>query len=157
MKAELVNPIVKAAYEVLEEVLGTELSRRKVSMHARALPLHRISALAGLTGSLEGYAALSMPLDVALSIAAVITDDRVSALDDVTQAAIIGLMDTVMQEAVRQLREEGVEVRAAPAALFWGQSLQLSCAEIEAALVPLQMPLGSVEITVALRDSRQSY
>ena len=157
MKAEFVNPIVQAAYDVLEEVLGTELSRRRLSTHGKALPLHRISALAGLSGSLEGYAALSMPLDVALSIAAVITDDRVAALDDVTQAAIIGLMDTIMLEAVRQLREDGVEVRAVPAALFWGQGLQLSCAELEAALIPLQMPLGAVELTIALRESRRSY
>jgi hypothetical protein len=31
--------------------------------------------------------------------------------------------------------------------------VQLSCAEIEAAVIPLQMPLGTVELTVALRES----
>jgi len=154
MRAEFVNPIVQATYDVLEEVLGTDISRRKLTMHTKALPLHRISVLAGLSGTLEGYVVLSMPMDVALSIAAVITDDKVAVLDDVAQAAIIGLMDTILLEAVRQLGEEGTEVRAAPATLFWGQGLQLSCAELEAALIPLRMPLGSVELTIALRESR---
>jgi chemotaxis protein CheX len=152
MKAEFVNPIVQATYDVLEEVLATDISRRKLEKHANALPLHRISVLAGLNGTVEGYVLLSMPLDVVLSIAAVISAEEVSALDEVAQAAVIGLMDTIMQEAVSRLRDGGVEVAAVPAALFWGQGVQLSCAEIEAAVIPLQMPLGTVELTVALRE-----
>jgi chemotaxis protein CheX len=153
MKAEYVNPIVQAAYDVLEEVLGTDISRRKLNKHADVLPLHRITVLAGLNGVLEGFVLLSMPLNVVLSIAAVISAEEVAALDEVAQAAVIGLMDTVMQEAVQRLQEADVDVAAAPAALFWGQGVQLSCAEIEAAVIPLQMPLGTVELTVALREA----
>ena len=156
MKAEYVNPIVQAAYDVLEEVLATDISRRKLQKHADPLPLHRISVLAGLNGAVEGYVLLSMPLDVVLSIAAVISAEEVAALDDVAQAALIGLMDTIMQVAVEQLQDGGVEVTAAPAAMFWGQGVQLSCAEIEAAVIPLQMPLGTVELTVALREVQAS-
>ena len=152
MKAEFVNPIVEATYDVLEEVLATDISRRKLEKRANTLPLHRISVLSGLNGTVEGYVLLSMPLDVVLSIAAVITGEEVAALDDLAQAAVIGLMDTIMQEAVRQLRQGGVEVAPVPAALFWGQGVQLSCAEIEAAVIPLQMPLGTVELTVAIRE-----
>jgi chemotaxis protein CheX len=152
MKAEFVNPIVQATYDVLEEVLATDISRRKLEKHANALPLHRISVLAGLNGTVEGSVLLSMPLDVVLSIAAVITAEEMSALDEVAQAAVIGLMDTIMQEAVQYLQDGDVEVTAVPAALFWGQGVQLSCAEIEAAVIPLQMPLGTVELTVALRE-----
>ena len=156
MRAEVVNPIVQAAYDVLEEVLATDISRRKLEKHAQALPLHRISVLAGINGAVEGTVILSMPLEVVLSIAAVITAEEVAALDETAQAAVIGLMDTIMEEAVQQLQEEGVEVAAVPAVLFWGQGMQLSCAEIEAAVIPLQMPLGTVELTVALRESQRS-
>jgi chemotaxis protein CheX len=152
MKAEYVNPIVQATYDVLEEVLATDISRRKLQKHTEALALHRISVLAGLNGTVEGYVLLSMPLDVVLSIAAVISAEEVAAMDDVAQAAVIGLMDTIMQEAVQRLRDVTFEVKAAPTALFWGQGAQLSCAEIEAAVIPLQMPLGMVELTVALRE-----
>jgi len=156
MKAEFVNPIVQATYDVLEEILATDISRRKIEKHVDSLPLHRISVLAGLNGKVEGYVLLSMPLVVVLSIAAVITAEEIAALDDVAQAAVIGLMDTIMQEAVQQLQDSDVEVNAAPAALFWGQGVQLSCAEIEAAVIPLQMPMGTVELTVALRESEDS-
>jgi chemotaxis protein CheX len=156
MKAEYINPIVQATYDVLEEVLSTDISRGKLKKYAEALPLHRISVLAGLNGDIEGYVLLSMPLDVVLSIAAVLTAEEVAALDDVAQAALVGLMDTIMEEAVRQLQDADVGVNAAPAALVWGQGLQLSCAEIEAAVIPLQMPLGTVELTTALRGIQES-
>ena len=156
MRAEVVNPIVQAAYDVLEEVLATDISRRKLEKHAEALPLHRISVLAGINGAVEGTVILSMPLEVVLSIAAVITAEEVAALDETAQAAVIGLMDTIMEEAVQQLQEGGVEAAAVPAALFWGQGVQLSCADVEAAVIPLQMPLGTVELTVALRESQRS-
>jgi chemotaxis protein CheX len=153
MKAAIVNPIVQAAFDVLEEVLVTDISRRRLSKHGKTLSLHRISALAGISGAVEGYVLFSMPLDVVLSIVAVITNEEASAMDDVAQAAIIGLMDTIMDEAARELRDQNVEVSVAPTAMFWGQGMQLSCAEIEAAVIPLQMPLGTVELTVALRES----
>jgi chemotaxis protein CheX len=156
MKAEYVNPIVQATYDVLEEVLATDISRRKLEKYTEAVPLHRISVLAGLNGPVEGYVLLSMPLDVVLSIAAVISAEEVRVLDDVAQAAIIGLMNTIMQEAMQRLQDAGVEVAAAPAALFWGQGVRLSCAEIEAAVIPLEMPLGTVELSVALRETQSS-
>jgi chemotaxis protein CheX len=156
MKAGFVNPIVQATYDVLEEVLATDISRRKLAKHADALPLHRISVLAGVNGAVEGYVLLSMPLDVVLSIAAVISAEEVAALDDVAQAALVGLLDTIMQEAVQRLQDADVVIAAAPSALLWGQGVQLSCAEIEAAVIPLQMPLGTVELTVALREAQAS-
>lgn len=154
MKAKIVDPIVQAAFDVLEEVLGTEISRRRLSKHDKTLALHRISVLAGVSGAVEGHILLSMPLDVVLSIVAVITNEETSAVDDVAQAAIIGLTNTIMDEAARELRDQNVEVSFTPAALFWGQGMQLSCAEIGAVVIPLQMPMGSVELTVALRESR---
>jgi chemotaxis protein CheX len=156
MKAEFINPIVQATYDVLQEVLATEISRCTLGRHADVLPLHRISLLSGMNGSVEGYVLLSMPLDVVLSIAAVISGEEVAVLDDVAQAATIGLMDTIMQEAGLRLQDAGVKVAAAPAALFWGQGVRLSCAEIETAVIPLQMPLGTVELTVALREAQAS-
>ena len=156
MKAEFVNPIVQATYDVLEEVLATDISRRKLEKYADALPLHRISVLAGLNGAVAGYVLLSMPLDVALSIAAVIAAEEIESLDEVAQAAVIGLLDTIMQESVGRLQDGEVAAEATPAALFWGQGVQLSCTEIEAAVILLQMPLGTVELTVALREHQES-
>lgn len=152
MRANIVNPIVQAVFDVLEEVLGTDISRRRLSKHDKTLSLHRISVLVGISGAVEGYVLFSTPLDVALSIVAVIANEETSAMDDVAQAAIIGLTDTIMDEAVRELRDQDVEVSAAPAALFWGQGMQLSCTEIEAAVIPLKMPMGTLELTVALRE-----
>jgi len=68
MRAKIVNPIVQAAFGVLEEVLGTDISRRRLSKHDKTLALHRISALAGISGAVAGYVLFSMPLDVVLSI-----------------------------------------------------------------------------------------
>jgi len=65
------KPIVQAAFDVLEEDLGTDISGRRLSKHDKTLSLHRISALAGISGAVEGYVLFSMPLDVVLSIVAV--------------------------------------------------------------------------------------
>jgi chemotaxis protein CheX len=152
MQSEFVEPIVQAAYEVLGEILATDISRGNLEKRRDVLPLHRISTLAGLNGRVEGYVLLSLPLDLALSIGEVIAAEEVLELDEVPQAAIVGLMDTIMAEAVGQLPEGEVTACATPAALFWGQGVQLSCSEIEAAVIPLQMPLGTIELTVALRE-----
>ena len=65
------KPIVQAAFDVLEEDLGTDISGHRLSKHDKTLSLHRISALAGISGAVEGYVLFSMPLDVVLSIVAV--------------------------------------------------------------------------------------
>ena len=71
---------------------------------------------------------------------------------EVAQAAIIGLADTIMQEAVRRLKEADTRIVVSPATLFWGQGVQLSCTELSTVATPLQMPLGIAEISVALRE-----
>jgi chemotaxis protein CheX len=156
MKKQYIDTIAQAAYDVFEEALGTDISRRKSTRYLTAFPLHRISVMAGVAGELEGYVLLSMPLDVVLSLTAVITNDEVKALDDVAQAAIIGLVDTIMQEALRRFRDKNIQVTVSPAALFWGQGVQLSCTELETVAIPLQMPLGTVELSVALRAVEDS-
>ena len=37
MRAKIVNPIVQATFDVLEEVLGTDISRRRLSKHDKTL------------------------------------------------------------------------------------------------------------------------
>jgi len=152
MKTEFVNPLVEAAFDVLEEILATDISRRRASTCSDMLALHRVTALVAISGSVEGRVLVSMPLDVALSIAAVISNEETAALDEVTQLAITGLADTIVQEALPELTAMDIEVEAAPAVLVTGQGMQLSCTEIEAVAVPLQMPLGTVELVVALRE-----
>jgi CheY-specific phosphatase CheX len=155
MKTEWINPIVQSTFDVLEEILAADISRGKLQEHTGALPLHRVSVLAGLNGTIEGTVLLSMPLDVVLSIAAIIAGQEVEALDGVAQAAVIGLMDTIMQEALQRFAHAHPElsVRATPAVLFWGHGIQWSCTEIEAAVIPLKMPLGTVELAVGLRET----
>jgi len=156
MRVESVNPIVQAALDVLKEALGTDITRGRLNRYAKALGLHRISAIVGVNGSVEGTMLFSMPLNVALAIAAVITDEQITVLDDITQAAIIGLADTIASEAVRCLNKSNRNVSVTPAVLIWGQGMQLSCAEAEAVSIPLQMPLGTVELTIALREPGDS-
>jgi chemotaxis protein CheX len=153
MKTEYIDAIIRAASGVLEEVLTTEISHKTRVLQTDPVPLHRTCVICGLSGPIEGYILLSMPREVVLSIASIITDEAVQDLDDLCQAAIVGLMNTITEEALQALRRTGGIAEAAPAALFWGQGLRLSCAEMETVVIPLQMSLGTVELTVALRES----
>ncbi|GHV84486.1 chemotaxis protein CheX [Spirochaetia bacterium] len=153
MRVEYINPFVEAAFNVLKEVLGTEVKRGDLYLKSTTMSIMGVAALVGLAGDVEGRVLFDMTKDTALGIAGAMNGEQFTQLDDLAKATIQELANMITAQAVTKLHDLGFKFDLTPPALFSGENMEISNHEVEALIVPMELgTLGKIEINVAVRE-----
>lgn len=152
MRVEYINPFVEAAFNVLKEVLGTELTRGELYLKSTSQSVLGVTTIVGLTGDVEGRVLFDMSPETALAIASAMNGEELKTFDDLAKATISELANMITAQAVTKLHDLGFDFDITPPALFTGNNMEVSDTEVEALIVPVEMPLGKIEINVAVRE-----
>ena len=151
MRVEYINPFVEAAFSVLQE-FGFELKRGELFLKSTSQPVLGVTAIVGLTGNVEGRVLFDMSAATALAIASGMNQEELTEFDALGKATIGELANMITAQAVTKLHELGFEFDLTPPAIITGENMQVSDAEVEALIVPVEMPQGLLEINVAVRE-----
>jgi chemotaxis protein CheX len=152
MRVEYINPFVEAAYNVLKEVLACNLTRGELYLKSTSTPVLGVAAIVGLAGDVEGRVLFDMSKATAIAVASVMNGEELKELDDLGKATITELANMITAQAVTKLHELGFKFDLTPPAIFTGENMEVSNADVEALIVPMQIPQGKVEINVAIRE-----
>ncbi len=152
MRVEYINPFVESAFNVLKEVLGTELTRGELYLKSTSQSVLGVTAIVGLTGDVEGRVLFDMSPETALAIASAMNGEELKTFDDLAKATISELANMITAQAVTKLHDLGFDFDITPPALFTGSNMEVSDLAAEALIVPVEMPLGKIEINVAVRE-----
>lgn len=152
MRVEYINPFVEAAYNILTEVLGGEITRGELYLKSTSMPVMGVAALVGLAGDVEGRVIFDMKMDTAMKIASKMNNEELAAFDDLAKATITELANLITAQAVTKLHDLGFRFDLTPPALFTGENMEISDHDVEALIVPMTTDQGRVEVNVAIRD-----
>lgn len=156
MRVEYINPFVEAAYNVLSEVLAVEVRRGELYLKSTATPMLGVAAIVGLAGDVEGRVLFDMKLETSIKIAsamlATMEMEPVTELNDMARATITELANMITGQAVTKLHNLGFKFDLTPPALFKGENMEVSDPDFEALIVPMELPMGKIEINVAVRE-----
>lgn len=152
MRVEYINPFVEAAYNILKEVLGCEVNRGELFLKSSSTPVLGVAALVGLAGDVEGRVLFDMNRPTAISIASVMNGEELKTLDELGKATITELANMITAQAVTKLHDLGFKFDLTPPAIFTGDNMEVSMSQVEALIVPMELPYGKVEINVAIRE-----
>lgn len=152
MRVEYINPFVEAAYSIMMEVLQTEVERKDLYLKKTTQPVMGVAALVGLAGDVEGRVLIDMSQDTAVKIASTMNGEELTGLDELAKATITELANMITAQAVTKLFDLGFKFDLTPPSIITGDNMSVSDANVEALIVPLQMPQGLVEINVAIRE-----
>lgn len=156
MRVEYINPFVESAYNVLTEVLQTEVSRGDLYLKSAAMPMLGVAAIIGLAGDVEGRVLFDMKLDTSIKVASVMLSsmdmEPVSEFNDMARATITELANMITGQAVTKLHNLGFKFDLTPPAIFKGDNMEISDPDFEALIVPMELPMGRIEINVAVRE-----
>ena len=147
-----INPILTSACEVLREALDAEVHRGGLVLRGGVQPLRAVTAAAGLTGALQGSVLLSMSVETALAVAALLSGEEMAEFGDLAQAAVAELFRTICGRAVQRLEKSVGAIHVSPAGIFCGSDLQYSMIGEQILMIPLELPLGRIELGLALRE-----
>ena len=157
MRVEYINPFVEAAFNVLKEVLQTDVKRGDLFLKSTTMQIQGVAALVGLAGDVEGRVLFDMTKDTALSVASSMNGEEMKVMDDMVKATITELANMITAQAVTKLHDLGFKFDLTPPALFTGDNMEISNnLEVEALIVPMQLGPGGkdgrLEINVVIRE-----
>ncbi|MEX2442859.1 MAG: chemotaxis protein CheX [Alkalispirochaeta sp.] len=156
MRVEYINPFVESAYNVLSEVLQSEVNRGELYLKSAAMPMLGVAMIVGLAGDVEGRVLFDMKLETGLAVAsAMLTSmdmEPVEELNDMARATLTELANMITGQAVTKLHNLGFRFDLTPPAIFSGQNMEVSDPNFEALIVPMELPQGKIEINVAVRE-----
>ena len=157
MRVEYINPFVEAAFNVLKEVLGTDVKRGDLYLKSTTMQIQGVAALVGLAGDVEGRVLFDMTKATALAVASGMNQEEMKVLDDMVKATITELANMITAQAVTKLHDLGFKFDLTPPALFTGDNMEISNnLEVEALIVPMSIGPGGkdgkIEINVVIRE-----
>ena len=152
MRVEYINPFVEAAFNVLREVLNADVRRGELYLKSTSMPVMGVAAIVGLAGDVEGRVLFDMDKPTALKIASVMNGEELPNFDDLVKATITELANMITAQAVTKLHDLGFSFDLTPPAIFTGENMEISDADVEALIVPMETAQGKIEINVAIRE-----
>mgnify|MGYP006304305727 FL=1 len=156
MRVEYINPFVEAAHNVLKEVLQVDVQRGELYLKSTAAPVLGVAAIIGLAGDVEGRVLLDMSRSTAVDIASGMLKsmdmEPITELNEMGRATITELANMITGQAVTKLHDLGFKFDLTPPALVTGDNMEISNTNVEALIVPMEMPQGKMEINVAIRE-----
>lgn len=152
MRIEYINPFVEAAFNILKEVLNTELKRGELYLKSSSQPILGVATIVGLAGDVEGRVLFDMSKQTALAIASAMNMEEMKELDELAKATINELANMITAQAVTKLHDLGFKFDLTPPAIITGDNMTVSDTGVEALIVPLELPQGKIEINVAVRE-----
>ncbi|MDR1804310.1 MAG: chemotaxis protein CheX [Treponema sp.] len=157
MRVEYINPFVEAAFNVLKEVLNTDVKRGDLYLKSTTMQIQGVAALVGLAGDVEGRVLFDMTKDTGLSVASAMNGEEMKVMDDMVKATITELANMITAQAVTKLHDLGFKFDLTPPALFTGDNMEIANnMDVEALIVPMELGAGGkdgkIEINVVIRE-----
>ncbi len=152
MRVEYINPFVEAAFNIMKEVVDSDIKRGELYLKSTSQPVLGVAAIVGLAGDVEGRVLFDMNEKTALGIAGKMNGEELSSFDDLAKATITELANMITAQAVTKLHELGFTFDLTPPAIFTGENMEVSDTGVEALIVPIELSEGKMEINVAVRE-----
>jgi chemotaxis protein CheX len=151
MRADVVQPFVLAAKDVLEAELGGEVGRGSVKVEQGDFTVGEVTAVVGVTGALSGAIMFRMSEATALAIVGQMMGQKFEELDALARSGVGELGNVITGRAGVLLERAGIRADIAPPMLIVGRGGVMSSLDIPRLLVPLETRVGNIDLQIALK------
>lgn len=155
MKADYINPFVKAAIKVLKQFMpDLEVKKGKLSLEEAPFALHGVTVYIGISGLLAGRAVYDMDKETAIKISSAMNGHPLDGLDELARSTISELGNMISGNAVvflsENLGDEDIDIT--PPSLIVGSGTELSDSVSRKYLkIPLETNYGTIVISIAVK------
>ena len=155
MKIEFVDPFVRAAFLVLEQLLQEVPERGQLGMRSTTFTTQQVTVVHGITGQVEGSVLYGMSLATAEKVAGSMLGAAVAAFNDLASSAISEMGNMIAGNASTFLEQAGYMSDITPPSIIRGANMKVST-PTPALVVPVNTSAGCLEINIALQERRGS-
>jgi chemotaxis protein CheX len=153
MRAEIINPFLQAATEVLESELGSAPRRGTIGLQRSAYTSNEVTSVVAVTGEVAGMVLFAMSEATARAMVSKMMGQDFPELDALAQSGIAEVGNVITGRAAVLLSEAGFPSDLAPPMLLVGRGMMISTLDVQRLVIPMETEFGSIEVQVALKLS----
>lgn len=153
MRIEYINPFIEASFDILREVLGTEIKRNELYLKKLGESFKGVAVVIGVTGKVSGRIVFDMTEETALKIASKMNEEKFSEFNEMVRSTIGELANMITGRCVTRLEKENLSFSFTPPTIISGENLHIyEFSDMEALIIPIDTGLGIVEINIAFKE-----
>jgi chemotaxis protein CheX len=150
-RADILEPFVEAARDVLAQELQIEVMPGKLALATGAATTLDITVVLGITGRLTGIAVYGMSNAAAQEIVGRLLGTPTAELDEMALSGIAELGNVITGRATTLLAGLGLQCDISPPMLLLGAGSRLSTMSIKRLVIPLVTEIGTLDAQVAIK------
>ena len=155
MKMELIQPFINAADAVLAGMLNCTTRIGDVNMDEQTYRRKGTAALITIVGDIEGRVILDIDDQTACGLATALMGYDVKPGDPVIGEAIFEMANQIIGNAVTSLNDQGFRFKISPPELHTSEEGMSGAEDVEALVMSLDIPSGTVYMNIAMRYNRR--
>ena len=152
-RVEHLEPFFRSACDVLGYELQVPVQRGQYSAANGPYTTHDVTAIVGITGKLIGLALFAMGRETAKGVLGQLLSEPIEEFDELALSAIAELANVTTGRAAGLLAGDGVEITITSPVVVSGVGTRISTTGIPRFLVPMQTPLGDIEVQLAVKST----
>lgn len=153
MKAEYINPFLKAFDSVVEQTMNVKPTKGQLFMKQGSSKSGDVVITIGVTGDLTGSVVLNMSETTAKTLASkMMFGMEVKELDDMAKSAISELGNMVAGNSATYFLELNKNINITPPTLYTGNNMAIYAYKATTLCVPMSVENGTVEIDILLQE-----
>ena len=154
MDANLLNPFIQAAVEVLTAEVHAQITRGEISLQKSSLTSDDITVLINLVGDVHGVVMYGMPTGTCLNLVSEIMGQRFTEMSSLAQSGVAELGNVITGQATIRFSEAGYRSNLSTPMVLNGNGIEVSTLDFPRIVVPLETQFGPMTVHLALRESK---
>lgn len=151
MDSKYIDPFINSISGVFASFGFGEISSGNIFKKETFTCRYNLTTIIGISGSIRGNIALSMPYDTAKKIAsAMMMGMEIAEIDEISVSALGELTNMICGQAAIELSRHNLEAFVTPPTIIHGDNMKVIISQIETTAVELNSPLGSLELNIGL-------
>ncbi len=151
MRAEYINPFLKASTNLFRDYLGLKAKSGKPYLLKDPQELNEVSGIIGLAGDTRGAVVLSFSRETAIRMVSVMADKEYFALGNEVLDGVGELINIIAGNAKQDLLEFRIEI-SLPGVIIGNSNKIHWPAGIPVVCIPFNTEIGDFTVNVSLRD-----
>jgi chemotaxis protein CheX len=153
MRIEYINPFVEASFDILNEILQTNVKRGQLYLKKLGESMKGVAVVVGVIGNLKGRIVFDLSEETAMKIASKLNGEKFETFDEMARSTISEIANMITGRSVTKLEKDKLNFSFTPPTLITGENLNIyEYAGMEALIIPIDTGIGIIEINIAFKE-----
>ncbi|ADG81008.1 chemotaxis protein CheX [Thermincola potens] len=152
MKADIINPFLTSAMEILQMEAGIKPVRGALSLADACWTTREITVMISITGAVEGTFQIGMSEKTAIAVTSRMLGEEMREFDKWVLSGIGEMANIIAGRALIRLEQIGYVSDIGPPSILYGAPARISTLDRKKLQIPLETDVGVVELSVCLRE-----